>query len=93
MTQMDLAFKCCDMDYSQINRLELGKINFSVSYLKLIAGALGYPPGTSCPTSIIPFADFYSLNRSKIVKLRGGCSLNGGGGGRPLKCQQMAFIF
>jgi hypothetical protein len=40
LTQTDLAFKCNDKDYSQINRLELGKINFSVSYLKLIANAL-----------------------------------------------------
>ena len=41
ITQMDLAFKCNDIDYSQINRIELGKINFSVSYLSLIAKALG----------------------------------------------------
>ena len=40
LSQTDLAFKCNDKDYSQINRLELGKINFSVSYLKLIASAL-----------------------------------------------------
>lgn len=40
LTQMDLAFRCNDKDYSQINRLELGKINFSVSYLKLISIAL-----------------------------------------------------
>lgn len=41
LSQSDLAFKCNDKDYSQINRLELGKINFSVSYLKLIAASLG----------------------------------------------------
>jgi len=40
LTQMDLAFKCNDKDYSQINRVELGKVNFSVSYLALIAEAL-----------------------------------------------------
>lgn len=40
LTQMDLAFKCNDVDYSQINRLELGKVNFSISYLKLIASVL-----------------------------------------------------
>ena len=40
LTQMDLAFKCNDIDYSQINRLELGKVNFSISYLKLIASVL-----------------------------------------------------
>ena len=41
LSQSDLAFKCNDKDYSQINRLELGKINFSVFYLKLIATSLG----------------------------------------------------
>lgn len=40
LTQMELAFKCNDKDYSQINRVELGKVNFSVSYLSLIATAL-----------------------------------------------------
>jgi len=30
----------CEIDYSQINRMELGKVNFSVSYLSKIAGAL-----------------------------------------------------
>ncbi len=40
LTQTELAFKCDDIDYSQINRIELGKINFTVSYLKLIANAL-----------------------------------------------------
>jgi transcriptional regulator with XRE-family HTH domain len=40
LSQMDLAFRCNDKDYSQINRLELGKINFSVSYLKLVSNAL-----------------------------------------------------
>ena len=40
MSQMDLAFECNEIDYSQINRIELGKVNFSVSYLKIIAKAL-----------------------------------------------------
>jgi transcriptional regulator with XRE-family HTH domain len=40
LTQTELAFKCNDIDYSQINRIELGKVNFSVSYLPLIANAL-----------------------------------------------------
>lgn len=44
LSQMELAFKCNDKDYSQINRLELGKINFSVSYLNLVAQALGVSP-------------------------------------------------
>jgi transcriptional regulator with XRE-family HTH domain len=40
LTQMDLAFKCNEIDYSQINRLEQGKVNFSISNLKLISLAL-----------------------------------------------------
>ena len=40
MTQMELAFECDDVDYSQINRIELGKVNFSISYLSLIAQIL-----------------------------------------------------
>jgi transcriptional regulator with XRE-family HTH domain len=44
LTQTDLAFKCNDKDYSQINRVELGKVNFSVSYLSLIASALDVNP-------------------------------------------------
>lgn len=49
MTQMDLAFKCHDKDYSQINRVELGKVNFSVSYLALISEALGVKPHDLLP--------------------------------------------
>jgi transcriptional regulator with XRE-family HTH domain len=49
LTQMDLAFKCDDKDYSQINRLELGKVNFSVSYLSLIASALEVEPKELLP--------------------------------------------
>ena len=49
MTQMDLAFKCKDKDYSQINRVELGKVNFSVSYLTLISEALGVSPKDLLP--------------------------------------------
>jgi len=44
ITQTELAFKCNDKDYAQINRLELGKVNFSVSYLSLIAVALEVSP-------------------------------------------------
>ncbi|MFT3908273.1 MAG: helix-turn-helix transcriptional regulator [Ferruginibacter sp.] len=49
LTQMDLAFKCNDKDYSQINRVELGKVNFSVSYLSLIAAALEVKPKELLP--------------------------------------------
>jgi transcriptional regulator with XRE-family HTH domain len=34
----------CDIDYSQINRMELGKVNFGVSYLFRIADALEVDP-------------------------------------------------
>lgn len=44
MTQTELAFECDDVDYSQINRMELGKVNFSVCYLELIATALKITP-------------------------------------------------
>lgn len=44
MTQMELAYACNEMDYSQINRMERGKVNFSVSYLPLIAKALAIAP-------------------------------------------------
>jgi transcriptional regulator with XRE-family HTH domain len=49
LTQTDLAFKCNDKDYSQINRLELGKINFSISYLKLVSAALDVDPKDLLP--------------------------------------------
>lgn len=44
LTQMELAFNCGDFDYSQINRIELGKVNFSISYLILLAQALEVEP-------------------------------------------------
>ncbi|MFI5196451.1 MAG: helix-turn-helix domain-containing protein [Chitinophagales bacterium] len=49
LTQMDLAFACNDKDYSQINRIELGKVNFSVSYLSLIAEVLEVTPQDLLP--------------------------------------------
>jgi transcriptional regulator with XRE-family HTH domain len=49
MTQMELAFKCNDKDYSQINRIELGKVNFSVSYLSLLASVLEVEPKDLLP--------------------------------------------
>jgi len=49
LSQTDLAFACNDKDYSQINRIELGKVNFSVSYLALIAAALEVAPKDLLP--------------------------------------------
>lgn len=43
ITQENLAFECNYADFSQINRIELGKVNFSISYLKLIAEKLEVP--------------------------------------------------
>ncbi len=40
LSQENLAFECNDADFSQINRIELGKVIFSISYLKLIAEKL-----------------------------------------------------
>jgi ribosome-binding protein aMBF1 (putative translation factor) len=34
----------CEVDYSQINRMELGKVNFSVSYLSKVAKVLKIKP-------------------------------------------------
>lgn len=34
----------CDIDYSQLNRMELGKVNFSISNLFRIARALNVNP-------------------------------------------------
>ena len=39
----------CEVDYSQINRMELGKVNFSISYLKKIASILGVDPKDLLP--------------------------------------------
>ena len=39
MSIHDLAFEC-EVDYSQIGRMELGKVNFSVSNLSRVAQAL-----------------------------------------------------
>ena len=43
VSQEDLAFEC-GLEYSQINRIELGKINTSISHLFLIAKALKVKP-------------------------------------------------
>lgn len=40
LTQTDLAFACGDKDLSQISRMERGLVNFTVSYLLLVAEML-----------------------------------------------------
>ena len=39
----------CEIDYSQINRMELGKVNFSVSCLSKIASVLNINPKELLP--------------------------------------------
>lgn len=39
-TQSELAFICGDKDWSQISRMERGVVNFSISYLLLVAEKL-----------------------------------------------------
>ena len=48
-TQIDLAFKCGDIDWSQISRMERGLVNFSISYLLLVAEALEVSPKDLLP--------------------------------------------
>ena len=43
MSQESLANEC-ELDYSQINRMELGKVNFTISNLYRIAKALKVSP-------------------------------------------------
>lgn len=40
ISQTDLAFLCGDKDWSQISRMERGLVNFSISYLLVVADAL-----------------------------------------------------
>lgn len=50
MSQTELALACKnDLDYSQISRMERGIINFSISYLKTVAEALGVEPKELLP--------------------------------------------
>lgn len=39
----------CGIDYSQVNRMELGKVNFSISYLYKLASVLKVDPKTLLP--------------------------------------------
>lgn len=39
----------CEVDYSQVHRMELGKVNFSISYLNKISSALGVKPKELLP--------------------------------------------
>jgi transcriptional regulator with XRE-family HTH domain len=43
LTQAELAQECGDKDWSQISRMERGLVNFTVSYLFLLAKILNVP--------------------------------------------------
>lgn len=49
LTQNDLAFNCGDKDWSQISRMERGLVNFSISYLLLVAEVLEVQPKVLLP--------------------------------------------
>ena len=49
ITQNDLAFMCGDKDWSQISRMERGLVNFSISYLLLVAEKLEISPKELLP--------------------------------------------
>lgn len=48
-TQNDLAYECGDKDWSQISRMERGLVNFSISYLLLVAKILNISPKELLP--------------------------------------------
>ncbi len=50
-TQAELAFECGDKDWSQISRMERGLVNFSISYLLLVAEILEISPKDLLPSS------------------------------------------
>jgi transcriptional regulator with XRE-family HTH domain len=49
LTQSDLALACGDKDWSQISRMERGLVNFSISYLLLVAEVLEVQPKELLP--------------------------------------------
>lgn len=51
MTQTHLAFACKNIDYTQIGKMERGEVNFTISYLVLVANALNILPRDLLPPS------------------------------------------
>jgi len=49
LTQIELAFECGDIDWSQISRMERGLVNFSISYLLQVAHVLNISPKEILP--------------------------------------------
>jgi transcriptional regulator with XRE-family HTH domain len=48
-SQTELAFECGEKDWSQISRMERGLVNFTVSYLLLVAEVLEISPKELLP--------------------------------------------
>lgn len=48
-SQSELAFECGEKEWSQISRMERGLVNFHISYLFVIAEALGVTPKELLP--------------------------------------------
>lgn len=49
LSQSDLAFMCNEKEWSQISRMERGLVNFSISYLLLVAEVLEVSPKELLP--------------------------------------------
>lgn len=49
LTQAELAFECGDKDWSQISRMERGLVNFTISYLFIVAEVLEISPENLLP--------------------------------------------
>jgi len=49
LTQSELAFRCNEKEWSQISRMERGLVNFSISYLLLVAEILEISPKELLP--------------------------------------------
>jgi transcriptional regulator with XRE-family HTH domain len=50
LTQAELAFECGEKDWSQISRMERGLVNFTISYLLIVAEVLEISPKELLPT-------------------------------------------
>lgn len=49
LTQSELAFECGEKEWSQISRMERGLVNFTVSYLLIVAEVLEISPKELIP--------------------------------------------
>ena len=49
LTQSELAFECGEKEWSQISRMERGLVNFTISYLLIVAEVLEISPKDLLP--------------------------------------------